>query len=77
MVLNREWDRDHRMPLLATREQRIEWHVTHANVCACRPVPDSIRLEVEMLLNSRRGPLSAATKDQGRDQKLRKQPHAK
>ncbi|HAQ80100.1 MAG: hypothetical protein CFE30_18100 [Bradyrhizobium sp. PARBB1] len=77
MALNREWHRDHRMPPRATREQRIRWHVAHANVCACRPVPDSVRLEVEKLLVSRRRPVSPTTKNQGRDEKPRKQPHAK
>lgn len=66
MALNREWHRQHRMPLLATREQRIKRHVAHAAACACRPVPDSIKPEVEKLLNSRRAPISAASKDQGR-----------
>ncbi|MHC2435416.1 hypothetical protein ACVMB0_002791 [Bradyrhizobium sp. USDA 4451] len=65
------------MPPRATRQQRIAWHVAHAKVCACRPVPDSVRLEVEALLNSRRRPLSAAAKNQEREPKLRKQPHAK
>ncbi|PAY10748.1 hypothetical protein CK489_00770 [Bradyrhizobium sp. UFLA03-84] len=74
MALNREWHREHRMPLPATHEQRIRWHVAHANVCARRPVPDSIRLEVEKLLNSRRRPIPAAAEDQGRDQKLQNNP---
>ncbi|MCP1830010.1 MULTISPECIES: hypothetical protein [Bradyrhizobium] len=50
MALNREWHRAHRMPLQATREQRIKWHVAHAAACACRPVPDSIKADVEKLL---------------------------
>jgi hypothetical protein len=54
VVLNREWHRDNRMPPRATRAQRIEWHAAHAVACACRPVPDGIRLEVEKLLKLRR-----------------------
>ncbi|MCC8950399.1 hypothetical protein H8A97_36345 [Bradyrhizobium sp. Arg62] len=53
MALNREWHRAHRMPLQATREQRIKWHVAHAAACACRPVPDSIKADVEKLLKLR------------------------
>ncbi|MGX1104416.1 MULTISPECIES: hypothetical protein [Bradyrhizobium] len=49
MALNREWHRAHRMPPRATREQRIKWHVAHAAACACRPVPDSIKADVEKL----------------------------
>ncbi|WP_456718900.1 MULTISPECIES: hypothetical protein [unclassified Bradyrhizobium] len=41
------------MPLLATREQRIKWHVAHAVACACRPIPDSIKADVEKLLKLR------------------------
>ncbi len=47
MALNREWHRAHRMPPRPTREQRIEWHVAHAAACACRPIPDSIKVDVE------------------------------
>lgn len=54
MALNREWHRDNRMPPRATREQRIQWHVAHAKACTCRPVPDSIRLDVEKLLKAGR-----------------------
>ncbi|MCP1848655.1 MULTISPECIES: hypothetical protein [unclassified Bradyrhizobium] len=50
MALNREWHRAHRMPPRATREQRIKWHVAHAAACAYRPVPDSIKADVEKLL---------------------------
>ena len=52
MALNRTWHRDNRMPPRATREQRIKWHVAHAKVCACRPVPDSIRLDVDRLFKA-------------------------
>ncbi|WP_257192972.1 MULTISPECIES: hypothetical protein [unclassified Bradyrhizobium] len=26
MAINKEWHRSHRMPLKATREQRVKWH---------------------------------------------------
>ncbi|MGF6306067.1 hypothetical protein ABIB82_000513 [Bradyrhizobium sp. i1.8.4] len=51
MALNRDWHRLHRMSPRATREQRIKWHVAHA--CACRPVLDNIKSEVEKLLKPR------------------------
>lgn len=53
MALNREWHRQHRMPPRATREQRIKWHVARALVCACRPVPEGIKADVEKLLKLR------------------------
>jgi len=54
VALNKEWHRFHRMPPKATREQRIEWHATHAFACACRAIPESIKPEVEKLLKLRR-----------------------
>jgi len=40
---NAAWHADNRMPPRATREQRIEWHLRHAEACACREVPESLR----------------------------------
>jgi hypothetical protein len=37
--MNREWHEEHRMPEKATEQQRIDWHVEHAQACGCRPVP--------------------------------------
>jgi len=52
--MNAEWHRLNRMPPKATREQRIAWHVAHAQTCACRSIPESIRDDVQKLLKSRR-----------------------
>jgi hypothetical protein len=54
MALNKEWHRQNRMPPRATREQRIKWHAAHAAACSCRPVPDTIKLDVERLLKAGR-----------------------
>ena len=54
MPLNREWHRLNCMPPAATRQQRIKWHVAHASACGCRKIPESIRLDVEKLLKSRK-----------------------
>jgi hypothetical protein len=40
---NRDWHEANRMPVNATRDQRIDWHVRHACACACREVPLSLR----------------------------------
>ncbi len=34
--LNAEWHKAHRMPKNATFDQRVEWHITHTQHCACR-----------------------------------------
>ncbi|NSL55773.1 hypothetical protein [Uliginosibacterium aquaticum] len=40
--LNREWHAAHRMPEQATAEQRIAWHLAHAQHCRCRPIPAGV-----------------------------------
>lgn len=47
--VNEEWHDAHKMPVNATRKQRIEWHAAHAAVCGCRPVPPSLATEVKAL----------------------------
>jgi hypothetical protein len=54
VALNKEWHRLHRMPPRATREQRIKWHVAHAQACGCRAVPESVKQDVAKLLKHRR-----------------------
>jgi hypothetical protein len=40
--LNRRWHQEHRMPKGASAEQRIAWHLEHAQVCGCRPIPKGV-----------------------------------
>ncbi len=47
MKLNKEWHLTHRMPKNPTMEQRIAWHIDHAKNCACRPIPEKLREEME------------------------------
>jgi hypothetical protein len=30
------------MPERATDDQRIAWHLEHAQVCGCRPIPNGV-----------------------------------
>ena len=39
MWLNETWHKAIRMPKAASLEQRIKWHLEHAEACGCRPVP--------------------------------------
>ncbi len=48
--MNRDWHAAHPMPANPTREERIAWHVEHAKTCACRPVPEGLRADVEKAL---------------------------
>ena len=39
----RAWHKAHRMPKNATPDQRIAWHLAHAQNCACREIPAGVR----------------------------------
>jgi hypothetical protein len=41
--LNAPWHEKNPMPKNATLEQRIKWHVAHADKCGCREMPISIK----------------------------------
>ena len=44
--MNAAWHAENRMPKNATRDQRIDWHVRHAEACACRPAPEALRDDI-------------------------------
>jgi hypothetical protein len=44
---NKAWHEMNPMPRNATVQQRIDWHIAHADACGCRPMPPSIRELVE------------------------------
>jgi hypothetical protein len=44
--INAKWHASHVMPPNPTKEQRVRWHAEHAEMCGCRPVPNSIEAEV-------------------------------
>ncbi len=43
MPINAAWHKKHRMPRNPTEEQRLKWHVAHAEACACRPLPPKLK----------------------------------
>ena len=47
MKTNKKWHEANGMAKNATLEQRIEWHLEHAKNCACRPIPEKLKLEIE------------------------------
>lgn len=53
--MNKAWHATNPMPPKATHAQRIRWHAEHARACACRPVPDSLREDVQRVLSSAQG----------------------
>ena len=47
MAINKEWHAANRMPKHATTEQRIAWHLAHAEHCGCRPIPETLKAIIE------------------------------
>jgi hypothetical protein len=50
--LNREWHLSNRMPRNASLDERIAWHVEHAQNCTCREMPPKIAAEIARLGSS-------------------------
>jgi hypothetical protein len=47
--INKEWHRAHRMPKNPSLEERIEWHVEHAQHCGCREIPGNLKEKMKKL----------------------------
>jgi hypothetical protein len=45
--LNAEWHRANRIPAKPTLDQRIAWHLAHAEACGCRKMPAGIVAELK------------------------------
>jgi hypothetical protein len=45
--INAEWHLKNKMPVKATLEQRIKWHMEHAKHCKCRPIPAKLLAEIK------------------------------
>jgi hypothetical protein len=44
--MNRDWHAANPMPKPATLEQRVAWHLAHAEACGCRDLPRTVREEL-------------------------------
>jgi hypothetical protein len=45
--INKEWHLANKMPLNATLDQRIQWHLEHVKNCKCRPLGGKILEEIK------------------------------
>lgn len=54
MAINIKWHKTHKLHKSAGLEARIDWHVKHEKHCACRPIPDKIKKEIEKKSTKRR-----------------------
>lgn len=47
MAINAKWHRANRMPANPTLDQRIAWHLAHAEACGCRAISGKLKQEME------------------------------
>lgn len=47
MNINVSWHQKNKMPKNPTKEQRLRWHVTHAQNCQCRKMSDKLAAEIK------------------------------
>jgi hypothetical protein len=47
--INKEWHLAHPMPKNPSLEQRIAWHLDHAQNCGCRDIPAKLKEEMKKL----------------------------
>jgi hypothetical protein len=47
MKFNKKRHLSHRMPVKATLEQRIAWHIEHKQHCSCRDIPEKLKAEMK------------------------------
>lgn len=59
-VVNAEWHKQHVLGSGADMDTRVEWHIEHANACACRGIPAPVLAEIERRGMSDRLPGGAA-----------------
>lgn len=47
MKLNREWHLKNKMPKNPTMEERLKWHIAHAQNCQCREMSEKLKAEIK------------------------------
>ena len=47
MKINKEWHLQNKMPKNPTLDERVKWHIDHANNCSCREIPAKIKEEIK------------------------------
>lgn len=45
--MNRSWHEQHKLDRRATLDERVLWHLEHAEECGCRAIPESVLEEIE------------------------------
>jgi hypothetical protein len=45
--MNTQWHEEHRLGSRANLDERVRWHLEHAEACGCRPIPASVLEEID------------------------------
>ena len=45
-TVDRSWHEAHPMPPAASLDDRVSWHLAHAQACACREIPETVLREL-------------------------------
>ena len=45
--MNAGWHKANPIPSQGSVEERIDWHLAHAEACACRGIPATVRRELK------------------------------
>ncbi|MGA2528207.1 MAG: hypothetical protein ABSG36_03480 [Acidimicrobiales bacterium] len=45
--MNGQWHSQHRLDKGASLDERILWHLEHAQSCGCRPIPPKVLEEMQ------------------------------
>jgi len=51
--INAAWHKKNRMPKNPTLDQRLAWHVAHAEHCTCREMPENLRLLIRRFVQKK------------------------
>jgi hypothetical protein len=51
--VNRKWHDKNKLPKRAATKERVKWHLEHAKLCACRPIPAKIQRTIAKLEESK------------------------
>jgi hypothetical protein len=47
MIINKDWHEKNRMKKNPSFNERVLWHLSHAENCPCRGMSESIKKEIE------------------------------
>ena len=46
-LMNTDWHDEHVLGSKASLDERVRWHLQHAQKCACRPIPSDVQAAID------------------------------